>query len=157
MRNFNRHVLIFICNQGLHRLEKYLNLEGFLEICWKCLNETFPLNFTNYYFMKNTIKKPAHEILVIITSVSSENSANFCICTVLSWPRLFAYTKCWSRWRLRSKLKSLANCLFSCACMCCENPSHPGYMQTCTLANCEDPDEMPHNAAFHQGLHCLLR
>ena len=27
----------------------------------------------------------------------------------------------------------------------------------CTLANSEDPDEMPHNAAFHQGLHCLLR
>ena len=26
-----------------------------------------------------------------------------------------------------------------------------------SLANCEDPDEMPHNAAFHQGLHCLLR
>ena len=26
-----------------------------------------------------------------------------------------------------------------------------------TLANSEDPDEMPHNAAFHQGLHCLLR
>ena len=26
-----------------------------------------------------------------------------------------------------------------------------------TLANCEDPDEMQHNAAFHQGLHCLLR
>ena len=27
-----------------------------------------------------------------------------------------------------------------------------------TLVNCEDPDEMPpHNAAFHQGLHCLLR
>ena len=25
-----------------------------------------------------------------------------------------------------------------------------------TLANNEDPDEMPHNAAFHQGLHCLL-
>ena len=25
-----------------------------------------------------------------------------------------------------------------------------------TLANTEDPDEMPHNAAFHQGLHCLL-
>ena len=21
----------------------------------------------------------------------------------------------------------------------------------------EDPDEMQHNAAFHQGLHCLLR
>ena len=24
-----------------------------------------------------------------------------------------------------------------------------------TLANSEDPDEMQHNAAFHQGLHCL--
>ena len=24
-------------------------------------------------------------------------------------------------------------------------------------ANSEGPDEMPHNAAFHQGLHCLLR
>ena len=26
-----------------------------------------------------------------------------------------------------------------------------------TLANSEDPDEMPHNVAFHQGLHSLLR
>ena len=26
-----------------------------------------------------------------------------------------------------------------------------------TLANSEDPDEMQHNAAFHQCLHCLLR
>ena len=25
-----------------------------------------------------------------------------------------------------------------------------------TLANSEDPDEMQHNAAFHQGLHCFL-
>ena len=24
------------------------------------------------------------------------------------------------------------------------------------LANSEDPDEMQHKAAFHQGLHCLL-
>ena len=23
------------------------------------------------------------------------------------------------------------------------------------FANSEDPDEMPHNVAFHQGLHCL--
>ena len=23
------------------------------------------------------------------------------------------------------------------------------------LANSVDPDEMPHHAAFHQGLHCL--
>ena len=26
-----------------------------------------------------------------------------------------------------------------------------------TLANSVDPDEMQHTAAFHQGLHCLLR
>ena len=26
-----------------------------------------------------------------------------------------------------------------------------------TLANSEDPDAMQHHAAFHQGLHCLLR
>ena len=26
-----------------------------------------------------------------------------------------------------------------------------------TLANSEAPDEMSHYAAFHQGLHCLLR
>ena len=25
------------------------------------------------------------------------------------------------------------------------------------LANSEYPDEMPHDAAFHQGIHCLLR
>ena len=25
------------------------------------------------------------------------------------------------------------------------------------LANSVDPDEMQHHAAFHQGLHCLLR
>ena len=25
-----------------------------------------------------------------------------------------------------------------------------------TFINCEDPDEMPHNAAFNQGLHRLL-
>ena len=25
------------------------------------------------------------------------------------------------------------------------------------LKNSEDPDEMLHSAAFHQGLHCLLR
>ena len=31
----------------------------------------------------------------------------------------------------------------------------PGYYST--LENNEDSDEMPHKAAFHQGLHCLLR
>ena len=25
------------------------------------------------------------------------------------------------------------------------------------FTNSEDPDEMSHNAAFHQGLHCLLK
>ena len=25
------------------------------------------------------------------------------------------------------------------------------------MANSEDPDEMPHKVAFHQGLHCLPR
>ena len=29
--------------------------------------------------------------------------------------------------------------------------------KTVTLTNSEDPDEMPPNAAFHQGLHCLRR
>ena len=29
--------------------------------------------------------------------------------------------------------------------------------QNVSLANSEDPDEMPYNAAFHQGLRCLLR
>ena len=26
-----------------------------------------------------------------------------------------------------------------------------------TLVNSEDPDEMPHKAAFHQDLHCFVR
>ena len=26
-----------------------------------------------------------------------------------------------------------------------------------TLANSEEPDDIPQNSAFHQGLHCLLR
>ena len=25
------------------------------------------------------------------------------------------------------------------------------------MANSEDPDEMPHKVAFHQGLHCILK
>ena len=31
------------------------------------------------------------------------------------------------------------------------------YLLTGTLANSEDQDEMPHHAAFHQGLHFLQR
>ena len=30
-------------------------------------------------------------------------------------------------------------------------------MSTCILANSEDPDEILHNDAFHQFLHCMLR
>ena len=36
------------------------------------------------------------------------------------------------------------------------NPLHTGNAKMGTLANSEDPDEMQHNAAFHQGLHYLL-
>ena len=36
------------------------------------------------------------------------------------------------------------------------NPFHSGYGYTGILANSEDPYEMPHKAAYHQGLHCLL-
>ena len=37
------------------------------------------------------------------------------------------------------------------------NPLHSGNRLTATLANSKDPDEMPHKAAFHLGLHCLLK
>ena len=33
---------------------------------------------------------------------------------------------------------------------------YTGDFQMSSFANSEDPDEMTHNAAFHQGLHCLL-
>ena len=42
-------------------------------------------------------------------------------------------------------------------CKIIVNPLYTGNYQTCTLANSEDPDEMPQNVAFHLGLHCLLR
>ena len=37
------------------------------------------------------------------------------------------------------------------------NPLKTGNSIMGTLANSEDPDEMLHNVAFHQGLHCLLK
>ena len=37
------------------------------------------------------------------------------------------------------------------------NPLKTRNPKTGTLASCEDQDEMPHIATFHQGLHCLLR
>ena len=34
---------------------------------------------------------------------------------------------------------------------------HPFISWVLLKANSKVPDEMPHDAAFHQGLHCLLR
>ena len=34
------------------------------------------------------------------------------------------------------------------------NPFYNGDSKISTLENSEDPDEMPHDAAFYQGLHC---
>ena len=36
----------------------------------------------------------------------------------------------------------------------CINPLYSGIPYTSNFANSEDPDEMQHNAAFYQGLHC---
>ena len=35
------------------------------------------------------------------------------------------------------------------------NPLYSGNPEMITFANNEDPDEMQHNTAFHQGIHCL--
>ena len=37
------------------------------------------------------------------------------------------------------------------------NPLYTGNPKTGTLASSADLDEMQHSAAFHQGLHCLVR
>ena len=36
------------------------------------------------------------------------------------------------------------------------NPLYTGHPERGTLANIADPDQMPHNVASDQGLHCLL-
>ena len=36
-------------------------------------------------------------------------------------------------------------------------PPYTGTHKKGVLANIEDPDDMPHSVAFHQGLHCLIR
>ena len=41
--------------------------------------------------------------------------------------------------------------------MSCSRTQQSDNSKMCTLAKSEDPDEMPHTAAFHQCLHCLLR
>ena len=40
--------------------------------------------------------------------------------------------------------------------ICIFHTFHSGYRLTGSLANIKDPDEMPHDAAFHQVLHCML-
>ena len=30
-------------------------------------------------------------------------------------------------------------------------------IKICILANIADPDELLHNAAFHQGFHCMIK
>ena len=35
------------------------------------------------------------------------------------------------------------------------NPFHSGYCKQVLWQSSEDPDEMPHNAIFHNGLHYL--
>ena len=42
-------------------------------------------------------------------------------------------------------------------CFKMNNPFYTGDSLMITLANSKDPDAMWHDAAFHQGLHCLLR
>ena len=37
------------------------------------------------------------------------------------------------------------------------NPLYTKNPEKGTLANSKEPDEMPHDVAFHQGLHCLIR
>ena len=37
------------------------------------------------------------------------------------------------------------------------NPLYMGNPYTSTFKNSEDPDEMPHNVTFHQGLHCIMQ
>ena len=49
-------------------------------------------------------------------------------------------------------------------CVCLEltnyvtflNPLYTGHPKRCTSAHNADPDQMPHNVASDQGLHCLL-
>ena len=41
-------------------------------------------------------------------------------------------------------------------CSIISNSLYSGDSLISTLANSNDPDEMPHTVAFHQGLHCLL-
>ena len=38
-----------------------------------------------------------------------------------------------------------------------QSTTEPPYILESTFTNSEDPDEMQHYAAFHLGLHCLLR
>ena len=56
-----------------------------------------------------------------------------------------------------SSLNSVNSLIISEKIKSSVNPSKIGNPLISTLANSEDPDEMPHNAAFCQGLHFLIR
>ena len=53
----------------------------------------------------------------------------------------------------KTKIRHNIVTLDSCACMF--DPLYSKNPIMGTFANSEDPDEMQHNAAFHQRLHCL--
>ena len=54
----------------------------------------------------------------------------------------------------RSKYLITAYFLFNCVFF--YNSLYTGSPLTCTFANIEDPDKMPYDVAFYQGLHCLI-
>ena len=47
------------------------------------------------------------------------------------------------------------HCSLLYLCVYMFNPMYSGNPYTSNFAKSEDPDEMQHNAAFHQGLHSL--
>ena len=54
--------------------------------------------------------------------------------------------------------EAVTTCVLKCEGKCKPlDPLYTGKSLMCTLTNSEDPDEMQHNAAFHQGLPCLPR
>ena len=69
-------------------------------------------------------------------------------------PLLLAYFKHGNRGWLRPNFRPLAQIDSSTFLLI---PLWTGNPKTGTLANSEDPDEMTHNAAFHQGLHWMGR
>ena len=58
--------------------------------------------------------------------------------------------------RLRGRAGSSERSLFTqCTNILLTGSLYTDDSLTRTFVNSEDPDEMPHNVKFHQGLHCL--